>query len=113
MPMRRHVRRLNKGAPPRRRAPRGAVPPGSPRDGRWVLASQEDAEVRLPRADLGVVRPRHAREDLADVVEVVDRPRREQLAERDLPEGRVQATAIEVAFDGDLLQPREVLRPEA
>ena len=59
---------------------------------------------RMPRyafqgADLGVVGAGHPGEHLADVVEVVNRPRREQLTERHLAERRVQAAPVEVSSD--------------
>ena len=56
------------------------VAPGSARDGGRIIAAQEDAQVCLPGADLGVVRSGHPGEDLRDVIEIVDRPGGEQLA---------------------------------
>ena len=52
---------------------------------------------REMRADGSVVRAGHPSENLRHVVQVVDRPRGEQLAERDLAEGGMKATLVEIA----------------
>ena len=63
-----------------------------------VLAAQEDAEIALPRSDVGVMRAGHRGEDLRRVVEIVDRPRGEELAKRDLAQHGVNAVSGEICL---------------
>ena len=87
--------RLDGPSPPARlSAARGLDP--SARSRGWVVATEQDPEVCLPRADVRIVRAGHRREDLRDVIQVVDRPRGEKLAERDLAEGGMDAPPVEV-----------------
>src|SRR5438874_13786616 len=74
-------------------------------DCRRVLPSQEDSQVFPPGPDLRVVRAREAGVDLADVIEIVDRPGREQLPQGHLAEGRMQTAPVEVCV-GDQLAKR-------
>src|ERR1700690_1088057 len=64
---------------------------GSATHGRRVGPSQEDPEVCLPGTHVGVMRAGQAGVDLADVIEVVDGPRREQLAQGHFAQGWVPA----------------------
>src|SRR5690349_16696567 len=84
----------------------------SARDGGRVFPPQQDPEECLPRPDVGVPRAGHAREDLGDVIEVVDRPGRQQLAQGCLAERRVEALPVEVRVGHELAEQREVLGPQ-
>ncbi len=77
-----------------------------------LIPSQQDPEVRLPRADPSVVAARQRRVDLGGVVQVVDRQRREVLAQRDVAELRVEPATIEVVLADQLVQLDQALRPE-
>src|SRR4051794_18001363 len=73
-----------------------AVTAWSARGGGRVVAAEQDAQVDLERSNRSVAGPRHGREDLRDVVEIVRSPRREQLAERHLAERGVEALPVEI-----------------
>ena len=97
----------------RQPAERRAIADPSAGDRGWVVATEQDPEVRLPRADGCVMRGGHPREDLRDVIQVVDRPCGEQLAERDLAEGGMEASSVEIRLVGDqLVQACQALRPQ-
>src|SRR6185295_8793250 len=74
---------------------------------------QQDAEVGLPGADRLVVAAGEGRVDLGDVVEVVDGPRREVLAQRHHAELGMEALAIEVVLADELGQAHQVVGANA
>src|SRR5438874_2135753 len=69
---------------------------------RRILPPKQDPQVFPPGPHLRVVRTRQAGVDLADVIEVVDRPGREQLPQAHLAEGGMQTAPFEVGV-GDQL----------
>ena len=58
----------------------------------------EDAQVPLPRADLGSALPRHHFGDLPQVIEVMGNPCREKLPERHRSKLRVDTCLVEIGF---------------
>src|SRR5215217_6871938 len=81
-------------------------------DGAGILATQQNAEVVLPGADRLVIGRRHAREDLARVIQVVDCPGGEQVAHRDVAQARVISGLIEVGIGHELVKRGQVLRSQ-
>src|SRR4249919_122333 len=77
---------------------------GSPGNRRRVVAAEENAEIRLPRPNLGVVGAGKTSVDLRHVVEVMHGPRREELAQRHIAERGVETLTVEVALAGQRIE---------
>jgi hypothetical protein len=65
---------------------------------RAMSCTLQDSKVRMPRTHRRVVLMRHNARDLVQVRQIVNRPRREQLGQRDSAERRVPPTPLKILF---------------
>ncbi len=70
----------------------------SARNRRRIVAPKQDPQIRLPRSDGLITAGGHAGERLGQVVEIVDGPGFQQLAERDLAERGMHAPSLEIGW---------------
>src|SRR5262249_33463705 len=80
----------------------------------WLSFPWQDREILLPRSNLGAILKRHGFGDLMKVVQIVNDPRRDQLAQRHATQRRVHAAAIQLLpSQTQGSQVIEVLRPQS